>query len=1218
MKSAFTWTAFFIAALLACSLGLWAATTGSISGVLTDPSGAAIPGAAVVAVNPATGLQNKTSTDEKGFYTFPSLPIGRYDLTAEVTGFTPGKRQGVAVDADSKLEVNLTVQMIEKMEEVTVIENELRVETESTQMGQVVTGTAMTAVALNGRSYTDLMALQPGIVPATTQQADSIVMAGVTTAIAPSGVLNAGNQSINGQREDANGFIVNGGDVKELMNGGTLVVPNLDSIAEFRILTNNFDAEYGNYSGGVVNVVTKSGTNALHGNGFEFLRNTALDARNFFSPERSFYRQNQFGGTVGGPVKKNQIFFFGDYQGTRQSQGIDTGLIAVPSAADRTGNLADQAASLTAAFDANGKCTRNCVSGSNLANILQQRLGYGVSANEPYYTPGCTSSSQCVFPNAAIPMRAWSAPALHLLQYIPAPHAGGSTFSSGSDGQTLRDDKGSFRIDGSSQRFGLISGYYYFDDYTLNNPYPRQQGGASVPGFNALNLGRAQLLNLTETKTFGASMVNELRLSGMRNSANLGQPSGGVGPSLASQGFVTGVGTTGIVPLAPKIEGVENVVFNSFTLGTPITNLTQANNTFSAMDHFSKVWGTHTLKFGGQFSYEQVNVNPNATFNGSFLFTGSETGSDFADFLLGVASNYNQADSQAYYGRHKYAAGFVQDSWRARSNLTLNFGVRWDLMEYWSEKYNQIPTFILGEQSKVYPTAPTSLVYPTDPGVPNTLVPAGNRFAPRLGIAYSPSTSKGLLGKMIGGPGKTSIRAGYGIFYSVIQGNTIGVDEPQPPYGLSYTSSGRPLFATPFINASDGTVHVNPFPLTFPPLNATSNHPNPNIDFAPFLPQAGMDAPPPSNTYPYNENYFLSIERQLAASTVLSMSYVGSQAHHLLAVVSANPGNPALCLALSDPSVLKPPTPGSAPTPCGPFGENNTYVTAAGQTIQGTRGPLGPNFQNDSYLASMANSNYNAFEASLRRAGPRLNVMVSYTFSKSIDQSSSLADPINPYNYGLTRALSAWDLTHNLVTTYQYQLPFDRLFRHAKGWADGWSLTGITRVSSGFPVTLHSDGDNSLLGSIPNGVNNHSIDLPDYNGGPLRLNGNPRNGLPYFNVSAFSLNALGTPGSASRRSFHGPGALNFDLALLKSIRLSESKALQFRLETFNTFNHTQWLGVNIGCNGEPATVNNPDGSVTKIPAFGRTCGGDEFNSGNGTVSGTWDPRQVELGMKFSF
>jgi hypothetical protein len=1154
---------------------LWGAVSGTVKGTVHDPSGAVIAGVTAIITNQDQGIQTKTKTNENGVYTFPSLPVGHYKLHFEASGFKPRDKTGLIIDIDSALTEDVTLELAQKEEEVTVVENAVQVETSSTQVGEVVNGSQMTAVALNGRSYTDLLALQPGIVPATTQLPDSIVMAGVTVAIAPSGVLNAGNQSIGGQREDANGFMVNGGDVKELMNGGTSIVPNLDSIAEFRILTNNFDPEYGNYSGGIVNVVTKSGTNQLHGSGFEFLRNTDLDARNFFSPERSFYRQNQFGGTLGGPIRKNKIFYFLDYQGTRQSQGIDTGLIAVPSVADRSGSLSDLASSLSGS-----------VSSPYLANLLSQKLGYNVAAGEPYYTAGCITSAACVFPNAIIPQRAWSAPAQHLLQYIPVSNLGPATFSTSSEGQTLRDDKAGLRVDGNTSRWGLLSAYYFVDDYNLNNPYPRQQGGASVPGFAALNLGRSQLINLAQTKTFGPTMVNELRLSFMRSSNNVGQPSGGVGPSLASQGFVTGVGTSGIVPLAPSIEGVENVVFNAFTMGTPITNLAQANNTWTLIDNFSKVLGSHTIKAGGYFSYEQVNVHPDATFNGSFLFTGTETGSDFADFLIGVASNFNQADSQAYYGRHKYAAAFVQDSWRARPNLTFNYGLRWELMQYWSEKYNQIPTFVLGEQSKVYPTAPASLVYPTDPGIPSTLVPQKSRFSPRVGVAYSPNSS-GLLGKILGGPGKTSIRAGYGIFYSVIQGLTIGIDEPQPPYGLSYTSPGTPLFATPYVT-SDGATHVNPFPLTFPPLNATVNHPNPNIDFSPFLPQAGMTAPPPSNTYPYTENYFFSIERQLASATVLSLSYVGSQAHHLLMTYSANPGNPALCLMLSKPSALAPGT-----TPCAPFGENSTYVTASGQAINGTRGPLGSNFDNDDYIASMGNSNYNSFQASLRHTSRRLDAMISYTFSKSIDQSSSLAEPLYPFNFSLTRALSAWDLTHNLVATYRYDLPFERWFKRSNRWTEGWAISGITRVSTGFPVTFHADGDNSLTGSIPNGVNNHSTDLPDYNGAPLNLNSNPRNGLPYFNVAAFSDNALGTPGNAGRRSFFGPGAFNFDLALLKNIRLSESKILQFRLETFNTFNHAQFFG--------PAAVD----------------GGVDTNLFGQVVSAA-PPRLMQAALKFSF
>jgi hypothetical protein len=603
------------------------------------------------------------------------------------------------------------------------------------------------------------------------------------------------------------------------------------------------------------------------------------------------------------------------------------------------------------------------------------------------------------------------------------------------------------------------------------------------------------------------------------------------------------------------------VSFNSFVMGTPTTNLTQANNTYALIDSVSKVHGAHTIKAGVHFSYEQVNVNPNPQFNGSFQFHGSQTGSDFADFLIGVPSQYNQADSQTYYGRHKYAAGFAQDSWRAKPNLTLNFGVRWDLMQYWSEKYNQIPAFNLGQQSKVFPTAPAGLVYPTDAGVPSTLVPQKNRFAPRLGLAYS--------------TGKTSVRAGYGIFYSVIQGNTIAIDEPQPPYGLSYTSPAPPLFATPFISAADGATHVQPFPLSFPPLNASVSHPNPNIDFSPFVPQAGMTAPYRGNTYPYSENYFFSLERQFGTGTLLSLSYVGSQAHHLLMVYSANPGNPALCLALSKPSAVAPGT-----STCGPFAEDATYVSALGQVINGTRGPFGSNFSNDDFEGSFGNSNYNSFQASLRHSGKRLDLMLAYTFSKSIDQASSISDIVDPFNYSRTRALSAWDLKHNLVATYEYQL-------------QGWAISGITRVSSGFPVTMSIEGDNSLQGSQPNGVNLKSLDLPDVTPGSLNLNSDTRNGLPYFNTALFGPNALGTPGNASRRFFYGPGMLNFDLALLKNFRLSESKALQFRLETFNTFNHTQFFG--------PAAIN-----------------GDHDSDLFGRAVKTAPPRLMQVALKFTF
>ena len=305
--------------------------------------------------------------------------------------------------------------------------------------------------------------------------------------------------------------------------------------------------------------------------------------------------------------------------------------------------------------------------------------------------------------------------------------------------QALRDDKGAVRLDANT-RWGLVSGYYFLDDYSLNNPYPVAQGGASVPGFNALYLGRAQLFSIGDTKTLSATAVNELHFSYMRAYNDLGKPQGGLGVSLVSQGFVTPSGTPTIVPLDPKGEGVENLVFNNFSTGTNTNELKQANNTFQVLDNFSKVVGRHTMKFGGEFHYDQVNVNPIAQFNGNFLFTGSETGADFADFLLGIPSQYNQSQLNPFYGRNKYTGLFVQDSWRLRSNLTLNYGLRWDRIEPWYEKYNQISTTEPGKQSVVFPGAPVGILYPTDPGVRRTLAPPGDEFSPRVGISYSPNS----------------------------------------------------------------------------------------------------------------------------------------------------------------------------------------------------------------------------------------------------------------------------------------------------------------------------------------------------------------------------------------------------------------------------------------------------------------------------------------------
>jgi hypothetical protein len=1162
---------------------------GSVSGTVQDVSGAVLPGSRITLRNSDTQVERTAQTDASGFFTFASVPVGRYELDTTVAGFKPYKRTGLVVDVNTKLEEEIKLEVGSGQgETVTVSDTSIQVETADTQIGEVVASTEIQAVALNGRSYTDLLALQPGIVPVSTQTPDSIVMAGATITINPSGALNPGNQSISGQREDANGFLVNGGDVKELMNGGTLIVPDLDSISEFRVLTDNFDAEYGNYSGGIVNVVTKSGTDHFHGSAFEFLRNTAVDATNFFSINGvEPYRQNQFGGTLGGPVvKRKKLYFFGDYQGTRTTEGLATGNISVPTLADRSGSFTDlESAFLTGCNG--GPCTvSNCnvtatCFATQLSNSLSSATGGAVtvSPGEPFYSTGCTSYSQCVFPNGTFPMAAWAAPAQHLLQYIPTPNAGTATFSSGSQAETVRDDKLSSRLDGDGGRWGQLMAYYFYDNYRVNDPYPTEQGGSSVPGFGALNIGNAQLISLGDSKTIGHSMVNEVHLGYMKTFNNVGQPSGNVGLSLANQGFVTGAGTQGIAPLDPAIEGPENMIFNSFVVGEPITNLTQANNTFTVSDDYSIVAGKHSIKVGFQGILDQVNVHPNPEFNGGFTFTGSESGSDFVDFLLGAPNLYNQADSQSYYPRHKYAGAFGQDSWRVTPNLTLNYGLRWELLEYWSEKYNQVPTFIPGEQSQVYPDAPPSIVYATDKGVPSTLVPLGNRFSPRIGLAYSPGRTDGWLSKLLGGDKQSSIRAGYGIYHTVIQGNLLAFDEPQPPYGLSYTSPAPPLFSTPFTNAS-GEFNTNPFPLTFPHFGATRSHPITGLDFSQYEPIQGMTAPPPTDTYPYTEQYFLSFERQFSANAILQLNYVGSEGHHLIIVESANPGDPSLCLSLASQG-------------CGPGQENFPYTLPSGQTIDCTRVGLNCNFGNDDFEASKGNSSYNSLQASFRYAAQGADVTAGYTYSKSIDQASSLADAVDPFDPNATRTVSAFNLKHYLVVTYQYSLPFQHLFEHSNRLTQGWGVSGVTKASTGLPVTLSTDLDNSLMGSNPNGVNNRYIDLPDRIPGSLHINHSPANRQPYFNTALYSANALGTLGDAGRRPFAGPGDFNTDLVVQKTTRIDDARSLQLRIEAFNVFNHPQFFG--------PAAVN---GNYSN-PLFGQ-------------VVQALAPRLLQAAAKFTF
>jgi hypothetical protein len=1134
-----------------------ASITGSVSGVVTDSSGAVISGASVVAVNTQTGIRTTVTTDAKGFYSLPTLAIGTYALEIRHIGFKTFQKNDLIIDANSTLRADATLDVGAINEKVEVSTDSVHVETQSTQMGDVITGKKMEAVPLNGRSYTDLLALQPGVSPYTSTDTET---PGISDRSVDGG-LNSGNQSVNGQRETANGFMVNGSNVEEGKNNGAAIIPNLDSISEFRIITNNFDAEYGNYSGGQVNVVTKSGTNQFHGSGFEFFRNTALDATEYFTDSVPVYRQNQFGGTFGGPIRKDKTFFFVDYQGTRQTQSSPVNT-QMPSVANFTGNFSDSVTSLTGS-----------VNGASFANILNQRMGLPpgtIFDGEPYYAPGCASQSDCVFPNGSIPKSAWSPVAVSMLNLglIPQPNAPNNFFVSSQYAQKLRDDKGGVRVD-QNTRFGTLFAYYFADDYLLNAPYPN--GGATVPAatfaYNGTTAGRAQLVNLGDTKNFGSYSVNELRLSYVRNSLALAEPQGGVGSnySLANLGFVTPWSNPlgGISPIAPNLEGVPYITFNNFNIGVPQVSTGQFNNSFQVLDNFTKVMGTHSFQFGGQFHYDQIDERNLAAENGQYSFTGGETGIDFADFLIGAPDSLTQASPQILDSRSKYYALYAQDSWRATSNLVLNYGLRWEASMPWYDTQNKIETIIPGEQSVVFPGAPKGWVVPGDPGVPRTLAPTQwHNFSPRLGLAYSPSTSSGILGKLFGGPGKTSIRVGGGLYYTSVEDLSQFLEVGDPPYGLYYGSSNPPLLEAPYTVRSTGALVSGwpRFPFTFPPTNVSASNPDTTFDWAGVEPISYGFSFDHNNKLPYSEHYEFSLQREIGSSTVFTASYVGNQGHRLVTSIEANPANPALCLYLSNPANLAPAT--TAP-PCGQFGETppagTDWVTLpgpspyAGQTFLSTR-PLGPNFDTNPYVSTVANSRYNSLQLSVSHNTGSLSFLAGYTYSKCMDNASGLQDSTYPFDPRLSIGLCNFDLTHNFVFSYNWLLPFKLANADWVGRVvNGWSLSGITNFATGLPVSLTENDDNALIGA-----NAVPVDVPNFAGGHVLADTNPRDGNPYFNTSLFSNEQLGQFGDSRRRFFHGPGLNNFDMALAKSTKFTESKELQLRLEAFNLFNHAQF------------------------------------------------------------
>ncbi len=1115
---------------------LFAKVTGSISGTTRDPQGAIVPGTNVQLRNVQTGVVQKVTTDSAGFYSFPALDVGSYEITFQKPGFKQFIETNLVIDVDTSLKVDAELKIGGNTEQVTVTATAVSVDTETNQVGEVIGGKEMADLPLDGRAYTDLLALQPGVVPMSTSQYGTLL---------PANSLNNGLLSMGGARDVNSGFMVNGANVVEGFGAGTPVMPNLDSISEFRIITSNAGAEYGNYAGAQVNVVTKSGTNQFHGSLFEFLRNTDLDSASYFGGPRGVYHQNQFGGTFGGPILRDKAFFFVDYQGTRQDIGQATGNVLVPTTDEKGGDF-------SSSYD-EGVLEGAAVTGTAWASVLSTRLGYTVTNGEPYYTAGCTSTSDCVFPGAQIPTTAWDPVGKYMLltavnafgkPLIPDANSG-IYYNTSAFPETLQDDKGGLRIDWNT-RIGRISGYYHDDPW--NNTVPFGSGnGSTVPGFPSITDGGAQLATFGITSTIGGNAVNQFTASYLRNLNTSGRTSG-TGPSLASMGFAPPA-DDGIYQLSPADPHYPTVLMNNYTLGPPEAILTQANDTYQFQDDFYKVVGNHTLKFGAGYHWDLIDFTRPAM-KYYFEFYGGETGLDIADLLLGAPDEYWQGTPASLDLRNFYVGAYGEDSWRLSRNLTLNYGLRWDVDPYWAEAHNKEPVFVAGLQSTTFPGAPLGYDFPGDPGIPYHMANIRwNDFSPRFGFAYSPDFSNSFLHSIFGEHGKSSIRGGYGMYYTNIEGSSVYTFSAAP-YGFHYTSPAPPLFSTPFITRSDGTDNGQRFPL---PTGSSINWPE-------FEPISGDRSPLVNSPSPYTEHIDLSFERQLAANTMLTVTYVGTFGHHLTLNADNNPGDPALCLSLSEPSEVV-----SGTNTCGHGGENKVYYPVAGGVVEGTRGPFGHLFKGNGVQLDTGNSSYNALEATLRHTSGRLAVLLSYTYSKTMDEGSGFGEQVilNPTTGQVIapRSLSLYDLKHNFSGSYTYELPFDYLTRKNNQLTRGWKLSGISEFTTGLPVTMYEmSDDRSLLGGTNNSGYSGSPDMPTFTPGKIYADRNPRHGNAYFNTSLFTPEPLGQVGNSSRRFFYGPGIDNWNMSLLKDVKLPKGKSFEFRAEFFNVFNHAQFNG----------------------------------------------------------